>query len=116
MARANLFILAMRYPHMKCCYMKGFLSYLVLWNLRKKSMTGADLANEMEKRKGSKPSPGTIYPILKELKDSGMITSEGGKKYSLTKKGQNELKTACGTFFTIFYDVHDMAVFSRHKA
>ena len=36
---------------MECCKMKGFLSYLILWNLSKKSMTGAELAKELEKRK-----------------------------------------------------------------
>jgi len=50
---------------MKCCDMKGFLSYLILWILKKENMNGAGIAVELEKRKGSKPSPGTIYPALK---------------------------------------------------
>ena len=44
---------------MECCNMKGFLSYLILWMLGKKEMNGAQIATELEKRKGSKPSPGT---------------------------------------------------------
>jgi len=94
--------------YMDCCDMKGFLSYLILWNLRKKSMTGAEIAKELEDRKGSKPSPGTIYPALKELKDKGLITSDHNKAYSLTKKGKKELKKACSTFCDIFYDMKDM--------
>lgn len=98
---------------MKCCDMKGFLSYLVLWSLSKKSMTGSEIAKELEKRKGSKPSPGTIYPVLKELKKSGLISSDKGKAYSLTSRGKAELKNACGIFCSIFYDVHDMAGFCK---
>jgi DNA-binding PadR family transcriptional regulator len=96
-----------------CCEMKGFLSFLILWNLGKKSMSGAQLACELEKRKGSKPSPGTIYPVLKELKKNGAITCDSRKVYSLTKKGKEELKNACGSFHSIFYDVAEM--FHNHK-
>ena len=88
--------------------MKGFLSYLILWNLSKKSMTGSEIAKELENRKGSKPSPGTIYPALKELKEKGLINSDNNKVYSLTKEGRNELKKACSAFCTIFYDMKDM--------
>jgi len=88
--------------------MKGFLSYLVLWSLSLKPMTGAELAKEMEKRRGTKPSPGTIYPVLKELKDKGLVTADKGKVYSLTKIGEKELEAACGSFCKIFYDMKDM--------
>jgi PadR family transcriptional regulator, regulatory protein PadR len=93
---------------MKCCDMKGFLSYLILWNLRKKNMTGAEITIELEKRKGSKPSPGTIYPALKELKEKGLIASDASKTYSLTKKGRDELNKACSVFCRIFYDMGEM--------
>ena len=33
-------------------------------------MHGQELADEIGKRKGEKPSPGTIYPALKGLKES----------------------------------------------
>ena len=93
---------------MKCCEMKGFLTYLMLWILRKEPMNGADIAKELEKRKGTTPSPGTIYPALKELKENGLIASDKKKRYCLTKKGEKELENACGFFCKIFYDVHDM--------
>ncbi|MBR9675950.1 PadR family transcriptional regulator [Candidatus Woesearchaeota archaeon] len=88
--------------------MKGFLSYLTLWNLRKQPMTGAELAKELEKRRGQKPSPGTIYPVLKELKEKGLISSDKEKRYSLTKKGEKEIIEACNHFCQIFYDVKEM--------
>ena len=48
--------------------MKGYLTYLILWNLSQTRMNGAQITREFEKRRGTKPSPGTIYPALKELK------------------------------------------------
>jgi len=93
---------------MKCCDMKGFLSYLILWNLSKKSMNGSQLAKELEKRKGSKPSPGTIYPALKELKEKKLIVADKNKVYSLTKEGKDELRGACAKFCQTFYDMKDM--------
>jgi DNA-binding PadR family transcriptional regulator len=89
--------------------MRGFLSYLILWTLSKKSMNGAEVAKELEKRKGTKPSPGTIYPALKELKKDGLITADKNKVYSLTKKGKKQLKMACDNFCKIFYDMKDMS-------
>ena len=93
---------------MKCCDMKGFLSYLILWNLGKKSMNGSELAKELEKRRGSKPSPGTLYPALKELKEKGLITADKNKTYSLTPKGKKDLNCACSFFCKTFYDMKEM--------
>ena len=88
--------------------MKGFLSYLILWNLNKKNMTGTELAKDFEERKGTKPNPGTIYPALKELKERGLIRSDKNKRYSLTARGKKELNTACKLFCKIFFDMNDM--------
>ena len=94
-----------------CCDMRGFLSFIVLKLISKKSMSGEDIRMELKKRKGSKPSPGTIYPVLKVLSESGFIEEMKGsgkvKKYRLTKKGQKELKTATKKFCEIFYDMKD---------
>jgi PadR family transcriptional regulator PadR len=94
---------------MACCDMKGFLSYLVLWIVGKGKLTGAEIAAELEKRRGTKPSPGTIYPVLKELKKKGLISSDANKKYSLTKEGRKELKSACAMFCSAFYDMKEMS-------
>jgi len=88
--------------------MRGFLSYLILWILSKKSMNGSGIANELEKRKHKRPSPGTIYPALKELREKGLISADKNKTYSLTKKGKEELNSACGSFMDMFYDMKDM--------
>jgi len=91
--------------------MKGFLSFLVLKLIGKKEMCGDELREELKKRKGTRPSPGTIYPVLKELKKNGFIEEmpcHGKEKnYKLTKKGRKELQTATKKFCTIFYDMAD---------
>ena len=93
---------------MTICEMKGFLSFLILWIVNKKKMNGAEIALELEKRKGHKPSPGTIYPALKFLKDRGLIAVDKNKSYTLTKKGKKELEIHLKTFFETFCDLDDM--------
>lgn len=93
---------------MNCCDMKGFLSYLILWILSKNKMNGAEISKELEKRRGVKPSPGTLYPALKELKEKGLIESDENKFYSLTDKGREELNSACNFFCKAFYDMKEM--------
>ena len=89
------------------CEMKGFLSFIVLWLLSKEKMTGAELALELERRKGNKPSPGTIYPVLKYLKDRGLIMDKE-RRYYLTSKGKKELEVHLNTFFKTFCDIEEM--------
>ena len=68
------------------CRTKGFLTFLILWIISKKSMTGAEIASELQKRKGKKPSPGTIYPVLKHMKEENLVSIDENKSYTLTKK------------------------------
>lgn len=100
---------------MACCEMKGYLSYLILWILNKESMNGAQIGRELEKRRGSKPSPGTIYPALKELKNNGLITVDTNKLYTITKNGEVELISACKFFCKIFYDMKEMSDFCKNS-
>lgn len=71
-------------------------------------MKGSEIAEELGKRKGSKPTPGTIYPALKELRADGLIIADKSKTYSLTKKGEQELNTACASFAKMFHDAKEM--------
>jgi DNA-binding PadR family transcriptional regulator len=94
---------------MECCDMRGFLSYLILWMLSRKNMKGSEIAEDIKARKGNRPSPGTIYPALKELKKKGLIAADNSKRYSLTSKGKKELNSACASFCRMFFDMKDMA-------
>jgi len=93
---------------MACCEMKGYLTYLILWIIGKKSSNGAEIGRELEKRRGTMPSPGTIYPALKDLRNKGLIDIDDYKNYSLTAEGKKELNIACKFFCNIFYDVDEM--------
>ena len=100
----------------KCCDMRGYLSFLLLWLVSKKSLSGNQLAEEVGIRKGSKPSPGTIYPALKVLHKNKLIEYEqkGKEKiYSITKEGRVELKCAVHIFSNTFYDL--VPLFKDHK-
>lgn len=90
-----------------CCKMKGLLTFLVLWIIHKQPGSGQDVAREIAKRKGEKPSPGTLYPVLKQLNAQGMIESREGLYYT-TLAGEEEVRAACKEFETIFYDMDAM--------
>jgi len=101
-----------QYIHMHghfCCDMRGMLSFLILFLLSKKPMHGQEIADEIKKRKGVKPSPGTIYPALKALKESGLIREKRSGKtvvYELTANGKRGFEEAkrhfCRTFMDVF--------------
>ncbi len=91
-----------------CCDMRGLLSFLILFLLSKKAMHGDQIAEEIGKRKGSKPTPGTIYPALKCLKEADLIKEKKSGKtitYSLTSDGKETLKKAKQQFCRTFMDV-----------
>ncbi|NYT03303.1 MAG: PadR family transcriptional regulator [Candidatus Methanofastidiosa archaeon] len=87
---------------------KGFLSFLILWILRSTKMNGSEITDEIEKRKGRRFSPGTIYPVLKKLKDKELIIDDEEKRYTLTEKGQKELILRINNFFKTFHDLEEM--------
>lgn len=76
-------------------------------------MKGAEISKELEKRRGKRPSSGTLYPPLNELKNKELIIIDEKKYYSLTPKGEIELKEACKYFCNIFYDVEEMLNFCK---
>lgn len=87
------------------------LGFLILFLLSKEPMHGQALADEIAKRKGEKPSPGTIYPALKSLREAGFIMEEENKDgktivYSLTPRGEDALKIAKRRFTRTFLGVY----------
>jgi DNA-binding PadR family transcriptional regulator len=88
--------------------MRGMLSFLILFLLSKKPMHGQEVAAELERRKGIRPSPGTIYPALKHLKEEGFITEKKTGKtvvYTLTDQGREAVKVAKARFCQMFAGV-----------
>jgi len=73
-------------------------------------MYGQELAEEIAKRKGYIPNPGTLYPTLKDLEGKGLVQSEqiGRMRiYKLTIDGKNGLKSACDYFYQAFGDIFE---------
>ncbi len=93
----------------KCCDMRGFLTFTVLRLISKQHLSGEDIRKEFERRKGSKPSPGTIYPVLKILSENGWIEelpdSGKEKKYRITREGKKEVEQATKRFIAYFCDM-----------
>ena len=91
--------------------MRGFLSFTVLRLISKKPMSGDEIRDELEQRKGSRPSPGTIYPVLKSLAERGWIKdmekSGKEKKYSITPEGKKECIAATERFVALFCDMRE---------
>ncbi|TET10312.1 MAG: PadR family transcriptional regulator [Candidatus Thorarchaeota archaeon] len=78
---------------------KGYLRSRVLKLLNEKPMSGAEIMREMEEKTSMrwKPSPGSVYPLLSWLLDSGytkeLSDSEAGvRRYELTDEGKKFLE------------------------
>ncbi len=85
--------------------MKGFLAFQILHELQGKKLCGDDLAHIIGGRKGSKLTPGTIYPALKYLRKHKLVKHRkyGRKKiYTLTEKGADEYELVRENFARIF--------------
>lgn len=95
--------------------MRGFLTFQILWELSKSPMNGQQIAQQIAKRRGTKPTPGTIYPALKDLKDRGLIEGskeEGDRRqvvYRLTEAGEEGFVDAARYFHQVFGDLADEA-------
>lgn len=72
--------------------LKGYLKPVILKLLsREDKKTGSELADEIESITGSKPSYGSVYPLLQDLEKKNLveIEEEGKeKKYSLLEEGE----------------------------
>ena len=78
---------------------RGLLRFLVLEMLSEKPMSGAEIAEQIEKQTGGrwKPSPGSMYPLLAWMLDKGFTKEsrkerDGFKRYSFTVKGSEFLE------------------------
>jgi DNA-binding PadR family transcriptional regulator len=72
------------------------LHHLVLILLKSGPMSGSELVERLEDFTDWRPSPGSIYPMLSNLQETGMIKPHDGgevglKRVVLTKKGIDEI-------------------------
>jgi len=74
---------------------QGYLKLTALKILSKKDASGYMLMQAVEQTLGRKPSPGSMYPLLKSLEEKRLIRSlAAGRKtlYSLTREGRKQLQ------------------------
>jgi DNA-binding PadR family transcriptional regulator len=71
---------------------RGFLRPWVLSILGHGPKNGAEIIDEIEKMSwgGWRPSPGSVYPLLDELTQEGLIQKKEDGRYELTEKGKEE--------------------------
>ena len=79
--------------------MRGKLKLLLLYLLRSEPKHGYSLMKELSEFMGHMPSPGTVYPALRDLLKDGLIEvrirASGGrvvKEYSITEEGLKYLE------------------------
>ena len=75
--------------------MKAMLKIFVLKQLMEKEMSGYDVMKRCEETLGYKPSPGTIYPLLKSMERNGIVEGRrDGRRivYKLSPKGRKFMK------------------------
>ena len=80
-------------------FRSGFLKLAILRLVAARPMHGYAMMKEIERLTASdwRPSPGSIYPTLQELQDSGLLSSrsEGRKQvYEITPLGDEVLTVA----------------------
>src|SRR6267143_904119 len=71
---------------------RGWLRPWVISMIGRSPKNGAEIIDEIEKMSwgGWRPSPGSIYPLLKDMVDEGAIRQREDGRYELTDKGKDE--------------------------
>jgi DNA-binding PadR family transcriptional regulator len=71
---------------------RGFLRPWVLTILGRGPKNGAEIIDEIEKMSwgGWRPSPGSVYPLLEELTEEGLIQKRSDGRYEITQKGKED--------------------------
>lgn len=77
---------------------KGYLRHVVLNLLNEGPLSGSEIISAIDERTSNRwsPSPGSVYPLLSWLRDSGYTTEvkdtdAGVKRYQLTESGKEFL-------------------------
>ncbi|WP_069649546.1 PadR family transcriptional regulator [Caloranaerobacter ferrireducens] len=95
----------------------SFVKLYILHLLREKSYYGNEIIEEIKRRLNSKwePSPGMVYPLLRELEENGYITGwwiepdkRSIRKYRITDEGFEHYKKIKLLYESIFMDSLDI--------
>jgi DNA-binding PadR family transcriptional regulator len=77
---------------------KRGLPHMVIYLLSSGPKNGVELMDGVQNitRGWWRPTPGSIYPLLKEMTDQGMVIKKDDGRYELTSKGREEAHEAFG--------------------
>jgi DNA-binding PadR family transcriptional regulator len=80
---------------------KRGLRMVVVSMLSNSPKNGVELMDEMEKMTQGwwRPSPGSVYPLLEQLTNEGLIRKREDGRYELTEKASEELEWSFGPSF-----------------
>ncbi|AET32360.1 transcriptional regulator, PadR-like family [Pyrobaculum ferrireducens] len=70
------------------------LREVVLWLVSDKAMNGAEIIRAVEDVTWGfwRPSPGSVYPLLKQLEAEGLVRRRSDGRYELTESGRGAVK------------------------
>ena len=90
----------------------GGLRYVALYSLSQSPKNGAELMDEVERMSMGawRPSPGSIYPLLNNLQEEGLVRKRDDQRYELTSAGAEEIG------FTGHRHSHHQAAYSADGA
>lgn len=74
------------FNRIKGLLLKGLVRFVILALLEKHEMTGYTILKELKKNMGIKLHSGTVYPLLYELEESGLLDS------FLSRRGRRTLR------------------------
>ena len=72
--------------------LNGGLKFLVLKELSNKKQNGSSMYKSIREKTGWKVSPGSLYPLMKDLVNAKLVTfvkDANIKTYSITKRGKD---------------------------
>lgn len=77
---------------------RGWLRPWVISVIGRSPKNGAEIIDDIEKVSygGWRPSPGSVYPLLDELSQEGLIQKGPDGRYELTEKGRQEVEWPFG--------------------
>jgi DNA-binding PadR family transcriptional regulator len=90
----------------------GGLRYVALYSLGESPKNGAEIMDEIERMSMGawRPSPGSVYPLLNNLLEEGLVRKRDDQRYELTAAGAEEIG------FTGHRHSHQQAAYSMDGA
>ena len=98
------------WPFRWMMHRKRGLRMAIVTMLASSPKNGVELMDEIESMTQGwwRPSPGSIYPVLEQLTEDGMVKKKEDGRYELTARAKNEANVTFGQGFRRPHSVDDM--------